>query len=73
MNNLEKILFTNKDFIKKMIIDKTCVDPEKYTLNRCRSMSQCKYCPFGKENECTEKFECDVDAISRWLDKEVKE
>lgn len=73
MTNLEKIIFCNKEFIKKMIIDKTCINPEKHQLLRCRSLSECKYCPFGKENEYTEKFECDIDAIGKWLDEEVKE
>lgn len=73
MLNFDKVLSNNKEFIKKMIIDKACINPETHELVRCRALSECKYCPFGKENEYTEKFECNLDAINKWLDEEVKE
>lgn len=69
--NFDKILDDNKEFLKDLIKRDCCVDPQSHKIMRCQPFSQCKYCPFGKDKG--ERFECDVEALKKWLDEEVKE
>ena len=69
--NLDKILDDNKEFLKDLIKRDCCVDPQSHKIMRCQPFSQCKYCMFGKDKG--DRFECNTEALEKWLDEEVKE
>ena len=69
--NFDKILEDNKEFLKDLIKRDCCVDPQSHKIMRCQPVSQCKYCMFGKDKG--DRFECNAEALEKWLDEEVKE